>query len=545
MDPDASFGRGGLNPFLDVNELVERIGLDEDDIEWRKEFIGFGEDDERRLDDLEPMMRANSEQIADDFYENILQFEEAVDVISRSPKGVDALKETQQAYLISLSTGDYDRSYFENRARIGKLHEILDMPLKQYIGQYGVYYDLIMSRLDERVQDQVVEAIEEWADERDEQEGGIGRFATALGFGGGDDEEGIDESFEEAVRGAIDDGMLDVLALLRIINLDMQIATDTYVDSYAQQLEDSIERRKQLAQEVEADVQVPIDELYTASETVAKRAEAISTQTSTQAEAVDEAASEISDVSAATQEVASVTSEVREQSERTEQRAASGVDTADETLDELDEIETAVNDVSTAVASLEDRIDEIDTIVERLDDLAQRTNVLAKNARIEASRTPGSGGTSGPLTVIAEEVSEFATQTQSDLRTIERIAEDVKTDAAETIETTDETVDRVDTGADQIRELVDSLDEIHEAAQSTATGMDDVSAATDQQAHSIETIADSVDGLATSADQVATAAESVAAASEEQTASLREVRRSVERLTAEEDDEPPIYEQIR
>ncbi|WP_265109043.1 globin-coupled sensor protein [Halosolutus halophilus] len=549
MDSDVSFGRGGLNPYLDVDELVEDIGLDEDEIARRKEFIGFDREDERRLSDLEELLRENRTAIADDFYENLLQYEETREIIDRSPKGVDALKRTQQAYLVSLATGDYDRAYFENRARIGKLHELLDMPLKHYVGQYGVYYDLIMSRLNERVQDQVVAAIEEWAADREtERDDGLDRLVGALGLGESerDDGGGLDESFEETIREAIDDGMMDVLALLRILNLDLQVATDTYLDSYAQRLEDSIERRERLARDVEADVQEPIDELREASAVVAQRAETISTHAATQAASIDRAASEVGEASAAIDAVASIADEVHAESQRTERLAADGVDAADEALAELETIETAVDDVSSAVSSLEDRTDEIDGIVDRLDDLAKRTSMLAKNARIEASRDPSGSEATSALEVIANEVGSFAEQTQSDLRAIEDTVESVRADAAATIETADETVARVDTGTERIRDTVDSLEAIHESARSTATGMDDVAAATDQQARSVESIADSIAELSETADQVAGAAESVAAASQEQTASLQDVGESVDRLTSDDDpDRTPVYEKVQ
>ena len=105
MQSQQTFGRGGLNGFLDVDELVDRIGLDEDEIAWRKEFIGFDEDDERRLSALEPLVQANAEAIADDFYENVLHYEQTRAIVDRSPKDVDALKQTQQAYLVSLAAG--------------------------------------------------------------------------------------------------------------------------------------------------------------------------------------------------------------------------------------------------------------------------------------------------------------------------------------------------------------------------------------------------------------------------------------------------------
>lgn len=545
MTPEQTFGQGELNGFLDVDDLADRIGLDEDEIAWRKEFLGFDEGDERRLADLEPMLRDNREEIADDFYENVLHYEQTRAIVDRSPKDVDALKKTQQAYLVSLAAGEYDREFFENRARVGKLHEILDMPLKQYVGQYGVYYDLLLERLNERVQQQVVDAIEEWAADRDDRGGGLEQFVGALGLGGADEAgPGLEESFEAAVRDAIDDGMMDVLSLLRIINLDMQVATDTYVDSYARRLEESIERRKRLARDVEADVQAPIEELRSASEEIAGQAQAISNHTATQAENTNRAASELGELSTAIEEVANVADEVSDESERTERLAAEGVDAADEAVAELAAIESATEEITDSVTDLEDRLEAIDAVLERLDDVTRRTTVLAKNAKIEAVRSDGYDD-SQTMAVIADEVESFAEGTKSDLAAIERAVESVREDAVETVETTEETVDRIDDGTAQVRETMASLEEIHDAARTTAASMEDVVAATDQQARNVERTASTVEDVAESADRVADAAESVAAASQEQTASLSDVGETVSRLTEEGDAERrPVYRRI-
>ncbi len=534
MNPEETFGHGGLNEHLEVDRLVENVGIDEDDVAWRKEFIGFDDEDERRLADLEPLLRENQEQIAEDFYENILQYEEATAIIGRSEKGVEDLKQTQRAYLVSLATGSYDLDYFENRARIGKLHEMIDMPLHHYIGQYGVYYDLLLERLNEQVQDRVVDAVEGWASERDDSGGGLGGLASALGLGG-TDEPTIEESFEATVREAIDDGMMDVLSLLRIINLDMQIAADTYVDSYAQRLERSIERRKRLAREVEHDVRAPIEELHEASEVVASRAETISGHTASQASAVDAVAGDLSEVSAAVEEIAAAAGEVHADSDRTERLAAEGVEAADEVIADLEELENETDRAAAAADTLEAKTDEIDAALERLEGVAERTAILAKNAKIEASRSTSEDA--GPMRVIAEEVESFATQTRSDLEAIEDAVLAVREEAAETAAVTEQTVERIDDGVERVRETIASLEEIHESAQTTVASMQDVAAATDQQARNVEGAATTVDEVAQTADQVAAAAESVAAASEEQTANLRSVAETVSRLTDEEDDE--------
>jgi len=160
MQSQQTFGRGGLQRLSRRRRTRRSHRARRGRNRVAKGVHRIRRDDERRLSALEPLVQANAEAIADDFYENVLHYEQTRAIVDRSPKDVDALKQTQQAYLVSLAAGEYDREFFMNRARIGKLHELLDMPLKRYVGQYGVYYDLILSRLNERVQQQVVDAIE-------------------------------------------------------------------------------------------------------------------------------------------------------------------------------------------------------------------------------------------------------------------------------------------------------------------------------------------------------------------------------------------------
>ncbi len=542
MQPEATFGHGKLNSVINGSECIDRLELDDDEIAWRKSFIGFDEDDEKRLSDLEALFRARKERIANDFYENLLQYDQTVDVIERSPKGVESLKQTQRAYLVSLATGSYDQAYFANRARIGKLHELLDMPLKHYVGQYGVYYNLLLEELNTRVQQQVLEAIEEWADDQQEDSSGLGGVASALGFGSEADGPTIDDSFESTVREAIDDGMMDVLSVLRLLNLDMQVVVETYVDSYAKRLEQSLERRQQLAREVEADVQLPLDELHEVSETTANKAEAISSHTTTQANAVSRAAGELQEISAAVEEVSAVAQSVSAESERTEQLAAAGARSAGNALDDLEAIEAATEQVADTAADLEARTDEIDQILERLQELTQRTTMLATNAKLESNRTESEDAT---MNVVADEVRSFATQTRSDLAAIETAIEGIREDVEQTVEAADEVVDRVEDGTTQLKTTARSLKRVYEAAEATASGMDEVTAASSEQAHSVTVTADTVEELAESADQLAGLAESLAAASEEQTASISEIRDTVVRLSNDQPEPPePVYKQV-
>ncbi|MHC3437693.1 protoglobin domain-containing protein [Natrialbaceae archaeon A-gly3] len=219
-----AFGTKGLNDRIDPDLLQGALGIDAAELEWRKDFINFDEEDARRLADLEPVFRDHRAEIARNFYDNLVSYEGTLKVIGRSERTVEELKESQRAYLLSLGRGEYDEEYFVNRARIGMLHYLLDMPMKHYIGQYGVYYELLVSVLNERIQGEVVDATEAWALEELEDNGGF--LSSLTGSSSGVDE--LPADLERTLRDAVDDGMADVLSLLRIMNLDMQMATDAY-----------------------------------------------------------------------------------------------------------------------------------------------------------------------------------------------------------------------------------------------------------------------------------------------------------------------------
>ncbi|WP_227131570.1 globin-coupled sensor protein [Halorubellus salinus] len=543
MDPSMEFGLGGLNRFVEADSLTDQIGLDEGEIAWRKEFIGFDAEDERRLDDLEPLLRENQEDIAESFYDNLTQYEQTTAIIERSPKGVEDLKRTQKAYLVSLATGDYDDDYFTNRARIGKLHEILDMPLKQYVGQYGLYYDLILSRVDERVQGQVVDAIEDWVDEREQAEGGLERVVGALrGFGGGDDAaDGLDESLEATVRDAIHDGMQDVLAVLRILNLDLQVASDTYVDSYSRRLERAIDRQRALATEVEEAVQPPVEQLEASSSSVADSATTIQAHTETQADGVADAAADLEEVSAAAEEVASVAADVRETSERATGVAEDGVGAAANAMTALEAVSDATDRLSEAAETVEARAEDIEDVVDRVDSVVDRTAVLATNAKVEAERERGSG----PVATIASELETFVSQTRGDLADVEEAATAVREEAAETRDVVETASEQVDESRAQVAAALDSLEDVEGAVAESASGMQEVAAAADQQARSVTAVSETVEDLADAADAVAAEAASVAAASEQQAESARHVASAVEKLSTDAvGEEERVYERV-
>jgi two-component system sensor histidine kinase HydH len=86
-----------------------------------REYVGFDEASADRLQSLAPRMRRFYQGIVDQFYDSILADSGASNVLKNDSQ-VDRLKLSLRDWLEGLFAGPYDQSYFEKRARIGRMH---------------------------------------------------------------------------------------------------------------------------------------------------------------------------------------------------------------------------------------------------------------------------------------------------------------------------------------------------------------------------------------------------------------------------------------
>jgi len=91
-------------------------------IEEAKQYVGFSEEDERRLHALHALGRAGYAAIIDHFYAVIEQFAGARQVITGGPPQIAHLKVTLLAWLESGVGGPHDLAWYEARSRIGRRH---------------------------------------------------------------------------------------------------------------------------------------------------------------------------------------------------------------------------------------------------------------------------------------------------------------------------------------------------------------------------------------------------------------------------------------
>jgi signal transduction histidine kinase len=104
-----------------------------------QEYVGWSEEDARRVRAAGPLLEPNLPALVDDFYAEIDRHSDARKVITGGAAQIERLKGTLICWLRDLLTGSYDQDYVARRWRVGWRHV--------EIGLDQVYTNVALSRL--------------------------------------------------------------------------------------------------------------------------------------------------------------------------------------------------------------------------------------------------------------------------------------------------------------------------------------------------------------------------------------------------------------
>ena len=124
------------------------------------------------------------------------------------------------------------------------------------------------------------------------------------------------ENLDAEATAAVEELTDQILAIQKLINLDQQVAMDTYIDSYSQEIEETVAEQEALINQVENDLEAPIQEVSEAAEDITESATVVSDSVTEQTDRMQEASSELGNLSATIEEIASTATEVAETSDR-------------------------------------------------------------------------------------------------------------------------------------------------------------------------------------------------------------------------------------
>jgi signal transduction histidine kinase/DNA-binding response OmpR family regulator len=170
---------------------VDTIYLNEKERKLRKDYLEFTERDVALLKELKRLMHQRVDEILDKFYAHLFRFEETrrffidKEIFTRA-------RSSQREYLLMIVEGTFDENYFRHRLNVGKTHDRINLFPHWYIGAYHLHHRIIYPMIMETYKTQPDKALDY------------------------------------------------ILALDKIMNLDMQLAVDSYIHSYSAALQEKV-----------------------------------------------------------------------------------------------------------------------------------------------------------------------------------------------------------------------------------------------------------------------------------------------------------------
>jgi len=151
-------------PVAQHESLASQFAITSSNLARRREFIRLGEEERALLTKLIPWAKQATPGIAREFYDWQFSFgptkkffQSQAERMGHDMASLRRVLETKQAeYLLNVfegARGSWGTEHFENRLNVGRVHDVIDLPMKWYLGSYTEFDRLIRIALKTEIPD--------------------------------------------------------------------------------------------------------------------------------------------------------------------------------------------------------------------------------------------------------------------------------------------------------------------------------------------------------------------------------------------------------
>jgi len=261
---------------------------------------------------------------------------------------------------------------------------------------------------------------------------------------------------------------------------------------------------------VVADVTRHTEEVAAASEEMSHITKLTNDGVNKQRSEIDQVASAMNEMTATVQEVAKNATEASTSASNADEEAVGGKRIVLATIEAINSLAGEVDTATGVIKQLESQSDNIGGVLDVIKGIAEQTNLLALNAAIEAARAGEQGR---GFAVVADEVRTLASRTQESTQEIEAMIVQLQTGARDAVAAMEKGHHAAQASVEQAAEAGTSLEKITSAVATISDMNTQIASAAEEQSSVAEEINRNVVNINSMAEDVTHGAEQTSTSS--------------------------------